>query len=136
MVVPNTRAIHEPLSLDFSETKRVNIRILEQIDRFCGDFKQLMLTRWVPSFFRRSVGPSRLHPVRPIEKRFFGKTRIVIEGSTKAPSVNTVELNPFNKLRTVSKKTGLPTSHILKALCTREGKSFYLKVKVECDCEK
>ena len=135
-MVSNTRAIHKPSSLEFSETKRVNIRMLEQIDRFCDDFKQLMLTRWVPSFFRRSVGPSRLHPIWPVEKRFFGKMRIVIEGSTKAPSVNTVELNPFNKLRTVSKKTGLPTSHILKALCTREGKSFYLKVKVEWDCEK
>ena len=131
-----TRTIHEPLSLESSAASSVNIRTLEQIDRLCGDFKQLMLTGWVPSFFRRPVGLSRPHPAWLIEKRYFGKTRIVIEGSTKASPVNTVELNPFSKLRTVSKKTGLPTSHILKALCTREGKSFYVKVIMEWDRKK
>lgn len=126
-----TYVLHEQSSLDSSETEHASLFLSERIAIIRSELIQSMLTRWVPSLFRRPAGPSRLHPLQPIGKCFFGKTRIVVEGSTKAPTTHTVELNPFNKLRTVSKRTGLPSSHILKALCTREGKSFYLKVELE-----
>lgn len=127
-----TRVIHSQWSHDSGTLEHSLSRQIANIRR---KLTQSMLTRWAPSFLRRPVDPLGLRPLQSIGKCFFGKTRIVIEGSTKAPSVSTVELNPFNKLRAVSKRTGLPSSHILKALCTREGKSYYLKVEMGLSSE-
>ena len=63
-----------------------------------------------------------------IGKRLFAKSRVVLDGSPILPSQSVVELNPFNKIREIAKKSHLPLAHVTKALCTREGKNFILTV--------
>lgn len=66
-----------------------------------------------------------------IGARFFGKRRVIVDSSLKdltSRPTNYVELNPYNKIRTMSKKSYLPVSHISKALCTRDESDFLLKV--------
>ena len=46
--------------------------------------------------------------------RFFSKRRITLPA--------------YSKLREIAKRSLLPLSHVTKALCTREGKFFYLTV--------
>ncbi len=66
--------------------------------------------------------------IKGISRHFSRKTRTIIDPSLETPSSGIVKLSPFNKLRTVAKKSYLPLSHVSKALCTREGKFLYLKV--------
>ena len=63
-----------------------------------------------------------------IGKRLFAKSRIVLDRSPILPAQPVVELSPFNKIREIAKKSHLPLAHVTKALCTREGKNFILKV--------
>ena len=65
---------------------------------------------------------------KSISRHLSRKTRTIIDPSLEVPSSGIVKLNPFNKLRTIAKKSYLPVSHVSKALCTREGKFFYLNV--------
>ena len=39
-----------------------------------------------------------------------------------------MKLPSYSKLREIAKRSLLPLSHVTKALCTREGKFFYLTV--------
>ena len=63
-----------------------------------------------------------------IGERLFSKSRVVLDRSPALPSQPVVELSPYSKLREIAKKSHLPLAHVTKALCTREGKNFILKV--------
>ena len=74
---------------------------------------------------------------RLIGVRFFGKRRVIVDDSLKeltSRPANYVELNPFNKIRMMSKRSHLPVSHISKALCTRDNGDFLLKVLFPVYC--
>ena len=63
--------------------------------------------------------------------RSFGKKRVFVDPSIQphgAPKELVIELNPYNKIRTIAKRSFLPFSHILNALCTRQGKYYFVKV--------
>lgn len=65
--------------------------------------------------------------------RFFSKKRIVVDEAFRPkakPKPNAVQLNPYNKIRYVAKQSLLPQSHVLKALCVKEGKYYYLTVEL------
>lgn len=88
--------------------------------------------------FARSVSVLQ-HRAGSVERsgiRFFGKQRVIVdpsfqELSSRAP--NSVELNPYNKIREMSKRSHLPVSHIAKALCTRDESDFLLRVELKID---
>lgn len=65
-----------------------------------------------------------------IGKRLFAKSRVVLDGSPILPSQPVIELNPYTKIREISKKSHIPLAHVTKALCTREGKNFILTVSI------
>ena len=66
--------------------------------------------------------------------RFFTKRRILVS-TPKPVEKPVVELYPYRKLRDIAKKSYLPLSHVTKALCTRNGKFFYLRVIEWSVCE-
>ena len=66
--------------------------------------------------------------------RFFTKRRILVS-TPKPVEKPVVELYPYMKLRDIAKKSYLPLSHVTKALCTRNGKFFYLRVIEWSVCE-
>lgn len=59
--------------------------------------------------------------------RFFSKRRITLP-APKPAKQPPVKLPSYSKLREIAKRSLLPLSHVTKALCTREGKFFYLTV--------
>lgn len=76
---------------------------------------------------------------RLIGVRFFGKRRVIVDDSLKdltSRPTNYVELNPYNKIRVMSKRSYLPVSHISKALCTRDNGDFLLKVQFLAYCKR
>ena len=74
--------------------------------------------------------------VKGISRRFLSKTRTIIDPSLEVSPPTVLKLNPFNKIRVIAKKSYLPISHISKALCTREGKFYYLKVRLKGEDER
>lgn len=65
--------------------------------------------------------------------RFFSKKRIVVDKQFMVkPKVKSdvIQLAPFNKIKTIAKCSFLPQAHILKALCVKEGKEYYLIVTI------
>lgn len=46
-----------------------------------------------------------------------------------------MKLPSYSKLREIAKRSLLPLSHVTKALCTREGKFFYLTVLLVFKCD-
>lgn len=63
--------------------------------------------------------------------RFFSKKRIVVDERYQIKPIenpNLIKLNPYNKIKKIWKLSHLPQSHVLKALCTKEGKNYYLEV--------
>lgn len=65
--------------------------------------------------------------------RFFSKKRIVVDEQFMVkPKVKSdvIQLAPFNKIKTIAKRSFLPPAHILKALCVKEGKEYYLTVRI------
>ena len=84
-----------------------------------------------------SLLPRGARPPRLIGVRFFGKRRVIVDSSLKdltSRPTNYVELNPYNKIRILSKRSYLPVSHISKALCTRDNSDFLLKVRFLSYC--
>ena len=67
--------------------------------------------------------------------RFFSKRRITLAAPKPAKPAKQppVALPSYSKLREIAKKSFLPLSHVTKALCTREGKYFYLTVFVSSE---
>ena len=64
--------------------------------------------------------------------RCFAKRRVVVDDaylSKIKETSNAIKLHPYNKIKTISKLSHLPYSHVLKALCVKEGKEYILKVR-------
>ena len=63
--------------------------------------------------------------------RHFAKRRVVVDDVYLAKikeKSNVIKLHPYNKIKTISKLAHLQYAHVLKALCTKEGKEYFLKV--------
>ena len=78
--------------------------------------------------FRFSTFLKSNNVIKGISRHFSRKSRTIIDPSLEIPSSGIVKLSPFNKLRTIAKKSYLPLPHVSKALCTQEGKFFYIQV--------
>lgn len=64
--------------------------------------------------------------------RFFSKKRIVVDEQfvvKPKEKSDVIQLSPFNKIKTIAKRSYLPPAHVLKALCVKEGKEYFLTVK-------